>query len=347
MSGAPAISVLLPVYNNMPYLEAAVRSIMDQSFRDIEIIVVDDASTDASPQVLARLAGEDPRIHVETLAENRRLPGALNHGLDLVRAPLVARMDADDIAHPERLARQKAWMDAHPEALMVTSGVRQIDSEGRLLRPPSGWSLPPRAMRWMLRFGMPAFHPTFLFRPRAPDGTLWRYDPAWTASEDYDLLERMTRTGPVATLPEPLLDYRVHGGSITAKTDSPHLAEGAAIARRVLQSDLPADLAGDLDPYIALIYENERPSRAEAGRLAGAFARMTRLDAHRDPALGWWYRRMAARLLVTNLKAAGLPGRRILALLARHAPALLVGTALRTAENRRWIPAASAIRLEV
>jgi glycosyltransferase involved in cell wall biosynthesis len=134
LPSGPQVSVLIAVYNGLPYLEAALRSIMDQTLREIEIIVVDDASTDDTPAVLARLATEDPRIRVETLTENLRLPGALNRGLELVRAPLVARMDADDIADPKRLAVQKRFMDAHPDIILCGTSIRQIDAGGTYIR---------------------------------------------------------------------------------------------------------------------------------------------------------------------------------------------------------------------
>ena len=104
-NATPAITVLLPVYNGLPYLEAAIRSILQQSFEDFTLLIVDDGSSDGSRVLLEKLAKTDARIEL-IFQQNAGIVLALNRGLDAVRSPYVARMDADDVALPQRLERQ-------------------------------------------------------------------------------------------------------------------------------------------------------------------------------------------------------------------------------------------------
>ena len=110
----PAVSVLMPVFNAERYVGEAIESILCQSFADFEVVVIDDGSTDDSPNILAGLAARDSRLRVLRQG-NSGVVAALNRGLKDCRAPLVARMDADDVAHPERLEQQLAFMKANPE----------------------------------------------------------------------------------------------------------------------------------------------------------------------------------------------------------------------------------------
>ena len=126
----PDVTVLMPVRNGARYLEAAVASILAQRLRNFEFIVCDDGSTDDTPDMLARHAARDTRIRVLTLPQ----PGlvvALNHGMVEARAAWVARMDADDVAWPDRLAVQLATAAAHPEAAGIGCAWRIIDQNGR------------------------------------------------------------------------------------------------------------------------------------------------------------------------------------------------------------------------
>src|SRR5262245_14197402 len=115
----PAISVLMPIYNAGRFLPAAVESVLAQTFADFELIAIDDGSRDGSSEVLAQLAARDPRIRVFA-QENRGIVATLNRALELARAPLVARMDADDLSRPDRFAKQIAFLRQHPEVAAVS-----------------------------------------------------------------------------------------------------------------------------------------------------------------------------------------------------------------------------------
>ena len=289
---SPAVSVLIAVRNGLPYVESAVRSMMAQTLRDIEIVVVDDASTDGTPEVLHRLAAEDGRIHVEVLERNLRLPGALNHGLGLVRAPLVARMDADDLSEPTRLEVQKRYMDAHPGVVLVGTGFRRIDRNGKAFDVKSD-PYDAYAVRWMARLQMPLVHPTFMFRSRLPGGEAPRYDPSWTHSEDYDLQVRLLDHGEVVRLPDILLSWRAHGNSITGNSWKICQQQGLEISHHHSCETLPTDVAEALMPFRRAYYLGEKVPPAD---IFAGFRALVAHDAAHDPSHQAWMRRQSTKL---------------------------------------------------
>ena len=130
MTAAPAVSVVMPVYNAARHLREAVQSVLRQTFRDFELVAVDDGSTDESPAVLREYAARDPRVRVVS-RPNTGIVGALNDGLDAARGPLVARMDADDVCLPRRFERQAAFLRDNPACLVVGTRVRYTEPNGR------------------------------------------------------------------------------------------------------------------------------------------------------------------------------------------------------------------------
>src|SRR3954463_6045066 len=129
------VSVVMRVHNALPYLDAAIRSILDQTFGEFEFLIRDDGSTDGSTEVLRKWAGEDRRIR---LFEDRQRLGPAGSGNWIVRratAPLVANMDADDISHPDRLRRQLQVFEDNPDVDLVGTLWTSIDHEGRPVRP--------------------------------------------------------------------------------------------------------------------------------------------------------------------------------------------------------------------
>ncbi|UOQ74426.1 glycosyltransferase family 2 protein [Hymenobacter cellulosilyticus] len=119
---SPRVSVLVPVYNVEAYIQETLRSLLNQTYQDFEIVVVNDRSTDQTAERIAEL--NDPRIHLYTNEVNLGRAGTDNYGMTLVRGELVAKMDGDDLCHPERLAKQVAFLDAHPEVDIVGSWVQ-------------------------------------------------------------------------------------------------------------------------------------------------------------------------------------------------------------------------------
>jgi glycosyltransferase involved in cell wall biosynthesis len=226
MSGSehiPRVTVLLPVYNAAPFLQTTLDSILEQQFKDFELLAIDDGSTDGSLAILQ--ACNDPRLRVVAHERNQGLIATLNEGIEAARGTFIARMDADDVMHPERLAQQVAHLDAHPELSVLSSCVETINADGEVT---GKWdvdqaTVDEQAIRAMLPRTNCIAHPSVMIR-RSAFADL-RYSPAQKGAEDWDLWLRMLSRGlRIAKLPALLLHYRVHTGSImgSAKKERPY-----------------------------------------------------------------------------------------------------------------------------
>jgi glycosyltransferase involved in cell wall biosynthesis len=206
----PLVSVLLAVRNDARYLPEALNSVLQQTVDDLELIVVDDASTDETPRILS--ATDDRRTVVLRNEEQLGLAASLNRGLDAAQGRYVARLDADDVTLPNRLERQLAGIG---NAAVLGSAIRDLDEqgrEGRLHRMPLG----ARAVRWHALFSSPFFHPTVLVDREALRDL--RYDTSYLESEDYDLWTRLLATGVEgANLEDALVLKRVHAGQASLR----------------------------------------------------------------------------------------------------------------------------------
>ncbi|MBC6435306.1 glycosyltransferase [Nostoc sp. HG1] len=217
----------MSVYNNAPYLAAAIESICAQSFADFEFLIVDDGSTDDSGVIIAGFAVRDARIRALPQA-NAGLVTSLNRVLDEARAPLIARMDGDDIALPDRFARQVAFLDQNPAVAVLGTGCSCIDEAGHPHRYRFERSVPSADIVEELRNGPPLCHPSVMMRRdvvRAVGG----YRFAFAHCEDYDLWLRLAEHVPMANLPERLLLYR-HSETQVSNRHAYTQKVGAAIA---------------------------------------------------------------------------------------------------------------------
>lgn len=332
----PKVSVLLPVHNGANYVESAVRSMMAQTLREIEIVVVDDASSDGTPGILDRLAAEDGRIRVERLEPNRRLPGALNRGLELCRGEYVARMDADDLSEPTRLEVQARFLDSHPDITLVGCSVIRIDGDGKPFQT-SVRAQDPFAARWMCRFMMPFRHPTFLFRRTEMD---LAYDPACTVSEDFDILARLTETRKVVCLPDVLLRYREHDGSLTGAKWRLMVEEAEKIAVPVQKTEMPAEVFEAMAPFRTAYFDLRPLDGTGIAALFEGLKRMAQADALESPAHRDWIRRQTAQLGAHALLRSGARKPRILAAFFGPGRDFLPALVMRFLETRRLLPAA-------
>jgi len=203
----------MPVYNAARYLRAAIQSVLDQTYRNFELVVVDDGSEDESPAMLNEFAAADPRIKIVS-RPNTGIVGALNDGIAAASADLIARMDSDDLCEPERFEKQIAFLDANPDHVLVGSQVMMIDPEGASLCPKRDTEYSHEkidaahlAHRW------PLVHPTIMMRKSALQA-VGGYRRKYEWLEDLDLFLRLAEVGKIASVREQLLKYRVHPDSI-------------------------------------------------------------------------------------------------------------------------------------
>jgi glycosyltransferase involved in cell wall biosynthesis len=240
----PQISVVMPVRDGARWLGDAIRSVQDQTLGDFELIIVDDGSTDNSAHIMEASARTDPRIrtiHQERLG----LVPALNRGLTHSRGRLIARLDADDFAHPERLARQSDYLDRHLEIGLLGTWADQIDERGSIRGALKPATRPEQLELQLVRIN-PFLHSSIMMR-HAVLRKVGCYRPAFEGAEDYDLWLRMSEVTKIANLPVCLLRYRLHPSSVTHRSSvrqlfSARLARRAAQARRINAHDRTSEL---------------------------------------------------------------------------------------------------------
>lgn len=252
MSFLPAISVVLPVYNAETFVREAVESILAQIFTDFELIAINDGSTDGSGKILQELAARDSRV-VLIDRPNGGLVSALNEGMQCARAQFIARMDADDVAMPERFALQYARMTAEPTIGVLGSFIRIMDKAGQFVRL-GVYPVTPEATARFLVHGSPLAHPSVMMRKDAVMKA-GGYRAVFSHCEDYDLWFRITELGyAIANLPKPLLNYRVHGENVSAvHREAQEMGTIVAqLAHRCRKAGLPDPVEGleKLDPSI-------------------------------------------------------------------------------------------------
>lgn len=228
-----SVSVLMSVHNGVPWVRDAVASVLAQTARDIELIVVDDGSTDSTPAVLAAI--RDPRLRVYR-EPHAGLTRSLNRALRLATAPLVARLDADDFALPERLERQRAFLEAHPEVGVLGTGAREVDAAGRevgRVRPPEDDA----TIRRVLIRANPFVHSSVVMRRNALE-RVGGYDESLPVAQDYDLWMRMSRVTRLANLPEPLVVRRLLPERVSSVRDEDRLRAEMRVRWRAVRSGM-------------------------------------------------------------------------------------------------------------
>ena len=204
----PSISVVMPVYNAFPFIDESINSILAQTLSDFEFVILDDASTDGSDELLREWSRRDKRIHLHKSRQRLGLAASSNAVVARARAPLLARMDADDIAHPDRLGRQWNIMRDRQDVAVIGTLCNGIDASGREVRPRDRW----RLVRHSAFIPFP--HGSVMFRREVFD-QVGGYNEDITRGEEQDLFSRMAAYGRVLTLPDVLYSYRYHSSNAT------------------------------------------------------------------------------------------------------------------------------------
>jgi len=202
----PVVSVLMPVYNAGRHLEQAMQSILTQSLRDLEVIAVDDGSTDGSDALLAQFTAGDGRVRT-VRQTNGGIGAALNHAIRLATGAYLARMDADDVSAPTRLEEQVDFLKRNPRIDMVGSAMTVFWAGGEhLVRYP----LDHESIRAEMLFRPPFSHPTILVRRALAERGAYRYEEGRRYAEDVELWVRLARVATLANMRKSLLRYRAH-----------------------------------------------------------------------------------------------------------------------------------------
>ena len=212
---APRVTVFIPAYNAESFIGEAIESVLAQTFSDFELLIIDDASTDAT-LAMAQLYTVDDRIRVLSHQHNQGTPQTRNHGLDQARGEYIALLDADDICMPDRLERQVEYLDSHTNIDVLGGYFYKIDATGlrRPKRPKRRPFTDPDDIEADTLLTCPIQQPTIMARRRILAS--WRYDPNSPAAEDYDLWSRMVAHHNFANLPVELIAYRRHPAQSTS-----------------------------------------------------------------------------------------------------------------------------------
>jgi GT2 family glycosyltransferase len=300
---SPRVSAIIPAWNAAPYLGDAVRSALAQEGAEVEVVVVDDGSTDATPAVIASFGGRIRSVR----QENRGLPAARNAGIAAATGELIAFLDADDTWEPAKSRLQVAHLAAHPRCGLVFCDVYRIDAGGRRIAPILGAqaaAVPSGRCFDRLFLGNFVLVPAVMVRrsvleqvgPRGP------FDETLRSCEDYDLWLRIAEVAEIGIVPQPLASWREHAGQMSRHRDRMLACEIQVLEGALRRSP---GLAGRLGRQVArrfarLCDESGWHDLAD-GRLRPALGKFLRA-ARYDPVWEKPYR----HLLATGLAAAGL-----------------------------------------
>lgn len=209
----PLVTVVIPVYNGVLHLKSAVDSIVTQTFSDWEMLVINEyGSDDGSADVIRSFAGTDQRIRLIQNRERLGLADSLNLGIRMAAGKYIARLDADDLAHPLRLEKQIARMESDPDIVICGSYQHHIGKGTDWIHKPTK---EPEQLKANLLFYCDLCHSTLMLRKEMIEKhSLW-YDKSFLA-EDYELWTRVVRFGKIVNIPEVLGEYRITGANITA-----------------------------------------------------------------------------------------------------------------------------------
>lgn len=296
---SPRVSVVLPTLNAGKYIRPALKSLLSQTYNNFEIIVVDDGSTDRTLSIVRSF--DDSRIRILERDDPNGLAGALNDGIEAANGEYIARQDADDLSAPDRLARQVAFLDSHPEVALVGTATRMISESGdergtrHVLERPTVDDLLEKNQ---------FVHGSVMFRNEEVVKATGGYDTLFETSEDYDLWIRLTKEYPVRNLDAPLYTLRLRQNSVFADDLLPAKLFGRYASRRTAvggQLDLDEQIRAN-GPGV--IYEHL--SQAERGTLHAEIAQELLRYGRRKAALKEAMR--ALKLTPTSIESAAFAG---------------------------------------
>ena len=231
------ISVLMSVYNEEKYLRFSIESILNQSFDDFEFIITDDKSNDGSLDILKEYAEKDPRIKIIEHSKQLRLAYSLNEQIEIAKGIYLARMDGDDIAHPDRLEKQVKFLEENKDIGMVGSYCREIDNNGKFV---SLWKRPTsdqKIKKTILKLN-PFLHSSIMIRKVAIiEAGLYNTDCKY--AQDYDLWLRVAAKYKLANINEPLLDFRVDWKKLEHKNREARKSKLEILYRHIRSGNYP------------------------------------------------------------------------------------------------------------
>jgi glycosyltransferase involved in cell wall biosynthesis len=191
-------------------VQTAVESILNQTYTDFELLIIDDSSTDATVALIKKM--EDSRIQLIEKPVNSGYTNSLNYGLKIAKGKYIARMDGDDISFPERFAKQITYLEANPEVVVCGTTYKIIGNDKPIALPENH-----EAIKLGLLWGNCISHPSVMIRKKTLDEYSIQYDTSKEPAEDYDMWVRLLSLGKLHNLQEVLLEYRLYGNQVSRK----------------------------------------------------------------------------------------------------------------------------------
>ena len=253
----PEISVIMSVYNGETYLKEAIESVINQTFKNWELICINDCSTDSTNEILAEFASMDERIKVHTNEVNLKLPTSLNKAISLSSGKYIARMDADDICLPDRFEKQFKFMEENTEVVLSACRFMTVKN-GVYMSGGAGGRCDNDAIKAMLFVTNPILHPGVIAKAEVMKRL--NYDTTLTCTEDLELWTRMAMENQkMAILPECLLIYSLHDNQITSTTLERQHTEVTKIQQKYYGT-LIQEMDEEMSKfYISGVYFTEKP----------------------------------------------------------------------------------------
>ncbi len=224
----PKISVVMPVYNGEKFLREAIDSILNQTFSDFEFIIINDASTDSTEDIIKSY--DDKRIVYLKNSSNLGVACSLNNGLDIARGEYIARMDADDISLPERFAKQVAFMDKHKDIGVCGTWIEFFGERKGIFKNTVG----KKQTKIDMLFSSCIAHPSVIIRKAILEKYDFFYNKNYEQVEDYELWCRISRHYDIDNIPEALLKYRCHDKQVTQNITTDFIEKMGTLKKNIL-----------------------------------------------------------------------------------------------------------------
>lgn len=297
------ITTLTSVFNGERFLRESIESVLNQTFQDFEFIIVDDGSTDKTPEILDSY--RDSRIVRIVNSPNLGLIESLNKGLERAKGELIARHDADDISLPNRLEKQAALLDKNPDYVLVGSTYELITESGRPIRVEK-FPTTDAAIRWHSLFHNPFAHNAVMFRGDVIRANGLRYDKNALHAEDYAFWSKLLQFGRAMNDPYPLVKYRLHGAQVSQTGANAQRQSANAIARENLKA-LGYDLTEAQVVRLRSWYDSfPLPFRSDDSEFCEIFFNILETFARQHPSERKLVRSIRRQLLYRTLKSSTL-----------------------------------------
>jgi len=277
---SPTVSVVMPVFHTGPFIVDAINSILNQTFSNLELLIICDEPEESLLRTLDGYAAVDSRIKVHVNRTRIGLVAARNQGIRLARGKYIGAMDSDDISHPERIERQVAFFEEHPEIGLLGTGIEYIDTTGHVIRDVDPIRQP-KTLRWALFFENPLCQSSVMIRSDVLR-TIGGYDETVRLAEDYDLWIKLASITGIQMLPDLLLRYRVHGSNISLHQRAALDRESSAINSALLKSSFQNITDDEIKIFQHLFLRRDLSSKADAPRLHRTIDSMYQEFLHRE-----------------------------------------------------------------